>query len=260
MTQCLDILSIPDQTESINAFLKLICEFYHSKFAFICEFDSNNTTLTSKYFWSSTNGDVSIPLDQQDTVSMDSFLHWLKNDKNKDIINIDSSEKSGDVDTTGREILDKYKISNITLNKLWDKDGSLLGIVGMSNRDEPIYDDRLIKAVSHFVVERFNEASTKKALESLNEIDLLTGFFNRKKYGEKLASLFRSRPKSLGVLFINLNGLRKTNEYFGFKVGDVQIKKTTALLRDYKDSVFHLMTLGVPTLILLPCLRLRLTK
>ncbi|MFI3254829.1 MAG: bifunctional diguanylate cyclase/phosphodiesterase [Eubacteriales bacterium] len=239
MTQCLEILSIPDQTLSIQSFLKLLCEFHSCELAFICEFDGDNTTLASKYFWSNTEGDVSIPLERKDTVSMVNFVEWLKNDRNKEIIHLEAGDASFDEASTENQILDKYGISNITLSKLWDKDGTLLGIVGMSNRTQPVYDDRLIKAISHFVVERFNEASSKKALETLNEMDLLTGFFNRTKYGEKMAMLHRNPPKTLGVLFVNLNGLRKTNEYFGFEVGDVQIKKTASHLRDYFNEPFY---------------------
>lgn len=238
MTKCIDILSIVDQKEAILGFLKLLTDFYSCKLAFICEFDHENTTLSSKFLWSSTEGETEIPLGVKDRVSQERFVLWLKNDSNRSMITVDSATEP-DFSSTQSEILNKHGITNLVLNKLWNKDGSLLGVVGMSNLAEPIYDDRLLKAICHTVMERFNEQSLINALHSLNDVDLLTGFYNRNKYGEKLAELHKNPPNKLGILFVNLNGLRKTNEYFGFEVGDEQIKTTSQILRDYFTNDFY---------------------
>ncbi len=117
-----------------------------------------------------------------------------------------------------------------------------MGVVGLRNRAELMYDDRLLQAVSHFVMEQFSRKSMVEALENLNDIDLLTGFYNRSKYAIKLAELEENPPESLGVLFVNLNGLRKTNEYLGYEEGDIQIKKTASLLNEYFNSHFYRIT------------------
>lgn len=69
--------------------------------------------------------------------------------------------------------------------------------------------------------------------------DPLTGFFQRSRYQEKVLDLEQHPPKSLGVLFANLNGLRKTNEFFGFEVGDLQIKKTAQTLCKFFPQEFY---------------------
>ncbi|MFI3249618.1 MAG: bifunctional diguanylate cyclase/phosphodiesterase [Eubacteriales bacterium] len=239
MAKCMNILAHPQQETSVQHFLKLLCDFYSSELAYICEIDKETNTLTNKCFWSNTEGNIEIPLNNKDTISIKHFVEWLENTKNRDVITLELGDDNCEEGSTEAGILEKYNVTNITLNKLWNKDGTLMGVVGMSNRTQPIYDDRLIKAVSHFVVERFNEASTVKILESLNEMDLLTGFYNRTKYGERMATLHRNSPESLGVLFVNINGLRKTNEYFGFEVGDNQIKKTASMLREFFTEDFY---------------------
>ncbi|MFI3253738.1 MAG: bifunctional diguanylate cyclase/phosphodiesterase [Eubacteriales bacterium] len=237
MMSCLDILKQTEQEHAVENFLKLLCNFYSAELAYICEFNVEKNILTQKYFWHNEKGTVDVPMKENDQLSIESFVHWLQNKNNRDIITIDENE--GESPDDSKKILEKYKVSNITMNKLWNKDGSLFGIVGMSNRTAPIYDERLLKAVSHFVVEHFNEVSMVRALESLNEMDLLTGFYNRNKYAQRLSQLHKNPPKSLGVLFVNLNGLRKTNEYFGFEVGDVQIKKTSKQLREFFTEDFY---------------------
>lgn len=238
MTRCLEILSIQDQTEAIHAFLELLCQFYHCGLAFICEFDNQNTTLASKFIWRAGEGACDIPEHGQATVSQENFVQWLENDSDHKMVTLDSSENY-DVNSTEFKILKKHSITNLVLNKLWHKDGTLMGIVGISNKTHPIFDDRLIKAISFTVMERFNEQSLLNALNTLNELDLLTGFYNRSKYAEKLETLHQNPPEKLGILFVNLNGLRKTNEYFGFEVGDEQIKGTSHVLREFFTNEFY---------------------
>lgn len=238
MTKCLEILAVKDQTEAIHGFLKLLCDFYHCELAYICEFDNVNTTLASKFIWKAGEGDTDIPLNSEELVSQENFVTWLTNDSDHKMVSLDSSENY-DKHTTEANILEKHSISNLVLNKLWNKDGTLMGIVGISNRTHPLYDDRLLKAISHTVMERFNEQSLLNALNSLNDIDLLTGFYNRNKYAEKLENIHNNPPSKLGILFVNLNGLRKTNEYFGFEVGDEQIKGTSHILREYFANDFY---------------------
>lgn len=236
ISQCLEILALPDLNRSIDEFLALLGQFYHCEHTYIYEFTDG--VLENRYYWNRETWNTIAP-DHRSTVSIEAFVDWLENDKDKKIVNLDSRHFQYEEHSTEHQILGKYKLKNITLSKLWNKDGTLMGIVGLSNSEKQFFDDRLLKAISSFVVERFNEDSLVKALESLNEIDVLTGFYNRTKYAEKLTDLSKSPPITLGVIFVNLNGLRKTNEYLGFDMGDIQIKQTASLVKEYFSEDFY---------------------
>ncbi len=233
MSQCLEILRNPDRQQCMQGLLSLLCQFYSCELAYICEYNNNNSSLTEKYYYN--NQENSFPKTHKETIAKEEFLTWLQESQSKEIITLEAQNNQ----SKEGQALEKLGLDNITLHKLTRPDESLLGMVCLSNRTQPIYDDRLLKVISHFVMERYSEENTLKIIESLNERDMLTGFFNRRKYGERLVELQRNPPKTLGVLFINLNGLRKTNEYFGFEVGDVQIKKTAGILQDYFTEEFY---------------------
>lgn len=235
IARCLEILS--DSTSPIAPMLELLGHFYSCQLAYICEFDMETLGLASSYLWSADNRLTAIPKSEE--MPMERFVLWLNSNHDQSIINLDNQANNYKVSSIEYRILATYKLNSITLSKLWDKDGGLKGVVGLSNRSEEMYDDRLLQAVSHFVMEQFSKESMVEALENLNDIDILTGFFNRDKYAEKLLELESNPPKSLGVLFANLNGLRATNEYLGYEEGDLQLKRTAYTLTEYFQGSFY---------------------
>ncbi|MFI3249612.1 MAG: bifunctional diguanylate cyclase/phosphodiesterase [Eubacteriales bacterium] len=236
LTDCLEILSIPDKAESIKALLALLGEFYECSATYVYEFDRNKLVLSNSLIWYA-DGKVGEQPDENNAASLSDFLTWAEMDR--DMITIDSHEKLGIEGSNEQKFFSRYNISNIILNKLWNAKGELIGVVGMTNRTNTLIDERLLKTISIFIVERIHEISITRSMKTLSETDLLTGFYNRTKYAEKLSEIHQNRPKSLGVLFVNLNGLRKTNEYLGFEVGDAQIKKTSGILREFFRGDFY---------------------
>lgn len=239
MTRCLEILANPDQGIAIENFLGYLCDFYQCETAFVSALQSEENGLSAQYYSDHGSEKSAAVATQRDIVLYKQFSLWLENDNDREDITLNLEDETLAHSELGFGPLIEFGFKNLTLTKLWNKDGTTFGILGMINRKEPAYDERLTKAVAQFVSDRFNEACMVKILKTLNETDLLTGFLNRNKYGQKLISLSDTPPKSLGVLFVNLNGLRKTNEYFGFAEGDAQIKKTTTQLCEFFDQDFY---------------------
>ncbi len=237
IAMCLEILGDTTITSPVESFLELLGKFYASEQVYICEFDTENNRLVNRYVWSKDPENTQYP-ETNTAVELDGLMTWLEADYSKSIINVDQTQFLYGDGEKNEAILKKNNFKNLTMSKLWNKDGSMMGILGLNNRQEQMYDDRLLQAISHFVMDQFNRKSMVEALEDFNDVDLLTGFFNRKKYGEKLEALQENPPESLGVLVVTMNGLRETNEYLGYEKGDAQIKRTSSLLVEYFNSNF----------------------
>ncbi len=238
IAMCLEIMADSTIANPVNSFLELLGKFYNSEHVYLCSFDHEKNLLGNAYFWNVDPSKMEVPRYNEE-VPLDSLLKWLETDYSKNIIHLDKDHsKYGDFNITNT-ILANNNLHNITLCKLWSKDGSMNGILGLNNRVEEMFDDRLLQAVSHFVMEQFNRKSMIETLEDFNDLDLLTGFYNRRKYAEKLLELENNPAENLGVLFVNMNGLRETNEFLGYEKGDIQIKKTSSLLNEYFYCSFY---------------------
>ncbi|MBD3369747.1 diguanylate cyclase [Candidatus Fermentibacteria bacterium] len=90
----------------------------------------------------------------------------------------------------------------------------------------------------------FLDISRRVELESrLRELSLrdsMTGLYNRRGFmtiARQLIESSRRREAGVGLLFIDLDGLKRINDEFGHSVGDVAITKTAEVLRSaFRDS------------------------
>lgn len=74
--------------------------------------------------------------------------------------------------------------------------------------------------------------SQKKQLEYLLERDVLTSLYNRHKYSEMLTSLKEETLRSVGVLYIDLNGLKQINDRHFHEEGDRYICAVARILTE----------------------------
>ncbi|MDN5276399.1 MAG: diguanylate cyclase [Clostridiales bacterium] len=101
----------------------------------------------------------------------------------------------------------------------------------MINRVVPVKNDReeLFGAIAVFrsvVDERIWYRD-----QGLRPYDLLTGVYNRKMMEEHIKRLENSDAFPLGVIMIDVNGLRFVNNVFGCEEGDKLLKKTAEILK-----------------------------
>ncbi len=73
-------------------------------------------------------------------------------------------------------------------------------------------------------------------LEYLGKHDVLTGLRNRAFYAEELARLSRKGPLPVGVLVIDLNGLKALNDELGHAAGDAMLRRAGEVLAKAVDQ------------------------
>lgn len=80
------------------------------------------------------------------------------------------------------------------------------------------------------IIVSFNDISQKhlknRQLEYLSFHDSLTGLYNRRYFEEELSRLFNKRNQPLGLILIDLNGLKIVNDFLGHKTGDKLIMRS----------------------------------
>ncbi len=229
MAQCAEILSQEHPEEMLPNFLSLLAEYYEAEKVFVFRGEKGENLIST--------GDDSLSQNAPDILPI--LSHWRKEKNGHTPLECNFTQQSYPEGSMEAQLYQLFPVENLLLVPLYADTSELNGYVAMVNRSGFQGDYRLLTAVSRFVQESFSVQSMTQELSKLNDVDQLTGCYNRRCYGEKLKELQENPPEKLGILFINLNGLRKTNEFFGYEVGDIQILKTLAQLRHHFQEDYY---------------------
>lgn len=82
----------------------------------------------------------------------------------------------------------------------------------------------LLRGVSSFLESHLIRGKLMKQLEALSYADALTGLYNRNYYSHYLDYLSGKQTENLGIVFADVNGLKRANDNFGHELGDVLLK------------------------------------
>lgn len=91
----------------------------------------------------------------------------------------------------------------------------------------------LLKSISSFVESHLDRGKMLKKLEQLSYTDSLTGLYNRNFYQHYLEHLALKKPPSFGLVFGDVNGLKRANDNFGHEFGDILLTWSGHFLRDH---------------------------
>ncbi|MGO0806995.1 GGDEF domain-containing protein, partial [Clostridioides difficile] len=73
-------------------------------------------------------------------------------------------------------------------------------------------------------------------LNYMSYYDFLTGAYNRNKYIKYIDNFQKGKVKSIGVVFVDINGLKDINDNFGHANGDSAIVSACVIIKKYFHS------------------------
>lgn len=238
LTQGLQIFSGKHTFEQMtSSFLALIAQFYLSDLCHVIYFDHSRTQVSRQFQWGREDTyDLDKMLQKQ---SLETLLSWLEPCARGSIVNIDPRAEGYRPTQEYVNLLDLFEVNNLSMCLLYDDENRCVGTVALCDRRDSSFDPRLLHTVSSFIQDGFSKTDMQEQLQTISETDYLTGFYSRTKYATMLLSFDSSPPPQLGAVFVNINGLRKTNEYMGFLKGDQLIASTALTLSEFFAEPFY---------------------
>jgi diguanylate cyclase (GGDEF)-like protein/PAS domain S-box-containing protein len=105
-------------------------------------------------------------------------------------------------------------------------------IIWVSINGIPMFDeDKEIKEIIISFTDISDEKSKQDEIAYLSNHDFLTGLYNRRFFVEKYITLDKPLYFPLGIMMIDLNGLKIINDAFGHEAGDEALKKVSNILQ-----------------------------
>ena len=227
LVDCIQTLSgEADVTVAVNRFLELIGRFYVADRAYIFEYVED--AIYNTFEWCAPG--ISREIENLQGIPLEYIANWNDKFAHDGEFFITSLGRELAVDSNEYRILYDQGIESLSAAPLLKK-GKIIGFLGVDNPTENVEDLSLLRNVCGFVLDEMERRRLIKELERASYTDLLTGVNNRNCYIGKLRQLSRSVLQTLGVIYIDINGMKKLNDSFGHEYGDRVIQNVADILR-----------------------------
>lgn len=220
---------------SITNTLKVIGEYLKSERTYIFELTKRNT-LNNTYEWCADG--ITEAKDSLQEVPIEEINRWIESFKQGLPVIIKNLEDIKDIYKYEYATLSPQNINSLIIIPLMDN-GIFLGFFGVDNppveKIKNIADT--LSILSYFFLEMIQRKKLMATLENLSYYDTLTGALNRNAYIRDLENSLHI-TEGLGVVFIDVNGLKETNDHFGHAAGDELIINTfNEIKKVFKDDL-----------------------
>lgn len=169
---------------------------------------------------------------------MNTWERYLK--KNSSIV-IEDIEEIKEEDPLVYELLKMQNIWRLINAPIYDN-GKVIGYVGVDNyeKSEELDMQHILESVAFFLGAVMVKERLLKKLDFLSRYDALTGVYNRNALMEHMDRL-ELTDRSVGIVYVDDNGLKQLNDTYGHLYGDLHIKKTAHILTECfgKEHVYR---------------------
>ena len=124
--------------------------------------------------------------------------------------------------------------------------GNLLGYIWATNFDaaDSVSIKETLELTSFFLASEISNHQLFERFKTMSSIDSLTGVLNRNEMNNRVDEISAGNgyeKKSLGIVFTDLNGLKKANDINGHLAGDLMLKEAAQLLRSFfpDDEIYR---------------------
>ncbi len=235
MKTCIDLFKENDVKETIQKLLQIATEYYKGNKGFIFEVSEDKKSYNYAYQYY-TNATDEINHDNTKLPLFD-VKSWLR-----------IFDRTGHIDIENIEILDKNSIEYEQLNQHGvqsliaipiKNDLDLLGFILIENPNKEKGDRFILYTIAMYIQENMYKKKVNELMDNEHAIDTLTQLKNRLGYNQKLSELETDPPQQLGIVYCDINGLRKVNAIYGYEHGDFVISQASKIMQSHFTQDFY---------------------
>ncbi|WP_406544356.1 diguanylate cyclase domain-containing protein [Pseudobutyrivibrio sp.] len=222
--ECAKALSAGDFKKGIKAALKILGTTLKADRAMIIE--NKNGEIGEIIEWSDRVNGTGLP-SRKEFEQYDIFTMWNKQMYGENIIIIEDTLLVNVKNQQAYAGMLSGKVSNYVLAKLTDKN-TIIGYLLVDNisRETDVNIKEVVESVAIFISEEVRNYILQSEMLYMSEHDILTDAGNRKAFNSKIGML-EGMDISVGICFVDINGLKSVNDEMGHEAGDNAIKEAS---------------------------------
>ena len=225
-TNCVRMLyAVDDLDQTINAVLTQIGEFLVSDRAYV--FEIKDELMNNTHEWTAPG--ISPQLEKLQQLDLSLISDWLPFFEKNDCIIIDDVEQLQKTNPAAYATLHAQEITSLIAAPIF-LDNKLAGYIGIDNYDsEKIKNSSyLLLSMSIFLSYAIRHRNHVDMLHRLSYHDLLTNALNRNAFMDVLSQFRPGQYASAGIIYIDINGMKEINDFYGHHQGDKILITTVA--------------------------------
>lgn len=230
LIQCVRKLSNDLYKEStIDEILQIICEFYQAERCYVLDLDMDNKKVNGIFEYGKRHDDIHI----------ENMVRLCL--EHTDLINqFFENQKSYYIEDVTHEIpytspiyasFMQQKIHSIIVVPFMDHK-QIKGVFAVDNPKQNYYQKDFLESLCFFIKTAMEREKEKTKLKNLSYVDSLTYAQNRNHFNEYLEQNRNKELHSLGVIYLDLNGLKEINDKMGHIAGDTLIITASYALQE----------------------------
>lgn len=218
LLDCVRTLSeIEDTQLAIDSFLEILAEYYKADRAYIFEFSNDNQKMDNTYEWCREG--VVPAMDILQNLDIHLLDLWMDKFMQGGAFYLSSLEHQYAKESDEYRILHEQDIESLIAAPLM-KNKDIVGFVGVDNPTVNIDSKVLIVSITSFIYNDIRRRKNMEMLRKLSYYDSLTNAYNRNAYFGELERLEEEGTGTLGIVYVDVNGLKRVNDTMGHKAGD----------------------------------------
>lgn len=230
LIQCVRKLSNDLYKEStIDEILQIICEFYQAERCYVLDLDMDNKKVNGIFEYGKRHDDIHIEnmvrlcLEHTDLINQ-----FFENQKSYYIEDV-----THEIPSTSPiyAIFMQQKIHSIIVVPFMDHK-QIKGVFAVDNPKQNYYQNDFLESLCFFIKTAMEREKEKTKLKNLSYVDSLTYAQNRNHFNEYIEQNRNKELHSLGVIYLDLNGLKEINDKMGHIAGDTLIISASYALQE----------------------------
>lgn len=222
------LMTASDYESSVNRVLREIGNFLPCDRVYIFEKQGNRISNTFEWCREGVISEMGELQDLNYEEYAGTWERYLKTDSSVVIPDIEAIRQT---DFITYDCLKKQHIHSLMEAPMYH-DHNISGYLGVDNYKESDAADMkyLLENMAVYLSRKKDIHDLMDRLRYLSENDMLTGVHNRNAMNRRLLAL-KAENRSLGIIYVDLNNLKWTNDTYGHSVGDSRLRDMSALMK-----------------------------
>lgn len=222
------LMTASDYEASVNRVLREIGQFLSCDRVYI--FEKQGNRISNTFEWCREG--VTSEMGELQDLNYEEYVGvWDRYLRTNSSVVIPDIEAIRQTDAITYDCLKKQHIHSLLEAPMYH-DHNLSGYLGVDNYKESDAADMkyLLENMAVYLSRKKDIHDLMDRLRYLSENDILTGVHNRNAMNRRLLAL-KAENRSLGIIYVDLNNLKWTNDTYGYSVGDSRLRDMSALMK-----------------------------